>query len=542
MPVPTLNATIQAADINGQTLLIQIWGTSAVNNLTLKADMPMAQMRYYFDEHEFWNSSFQFSEVALKFYINQASVYTLVDDIAAARDGQFYITIYKANKFYWGGIIIPESLTVDIDCPMPIVEIRVVDGIKSFANQNNHAPNKTFGEILHNCITNLPWAPQVYISEILEPMIFFGLQFTVTGATDIPYYDLSFTGKFDNDYEYLQAVLKEMGHYLVQAKGIWYIVPLFMVSSGSLSGTNIDYYNETINSTTLNFSLTNTKKSSGGIYYFTRAFGRVTTNFGTNDRSASSELSDGFSSPYPTFNNMTAWQSTTAIVRNVSYFINLQLFHNFQAGVFGIASVAVYITQKSGTEWWNGNKWVSTSAVAHSQLFGGEMYNQNVQSWSFSGVLPSVQGLFEISADFEAEDTNGGQIIKSSTTVALITEEAFSGSSTLGSLNPEFIYNTESGNTNVLNLNLINSLSLGSVAGKVFNYAPYTNKEMWDLRLHLLKDFLATPKRMMECDTDNLTTPVQFYQVGEWKIIPLRMDFDLLREEGSILGWAIQKI
>lgn len=113
----------------------------------------------YDQEDKGRNQSILTSSVSISLIVKNSSIESLIEDVANAAEGRFFLEVLRDGNKYWYGYILPDQFTLN-DLPYgvnPILKIRATDGISRLkdVDYNNAGVSYTGKESFLNHIFNV---------------------------------------------------------------------------------------------------------------------------------------------------------------------------------------------------------------------------------------------------------------------------------------------------------------------------------------------------------------------------------------------------
>lgn len=550
-----VQAVINGFDIDGAAFKVEIIGPGAVVDVVeLQAGYPLAVVKWQRDESAIFTSTMMQSECEINF-IDTGNADAIINMLAGAADNTISVRVVYTGTpdvLFWCGIIMPDTLTVELSKNPKNVNIRATDGFSVLQEYTAHKGVATiheFGKVFYPIISQLICYTDNFLSSAQS--VFFQPNFEVTGASNQVFKDVIFEREFDNDYEYLNAVLNDMGLYLVHTDGYYYMISVFSIATGSFSGT---WYKEAsitpIASTTLSYSTITSKTDVGGLRRWARPFGDVALSFSngteTNDFIASEVHGTAVVDDQITVLNYKVGTSFIGVL-DCDISINSE-----RDPAASSDTVRCFAKIKYGNKWYtNKNTWSTTD-----QPYFYEDMTKYTGSGSY-GQIAFYQKKFTI--DFAASGIGDNEIFKIDIYVSAVSsgsaarlkylesqiylstqaqeEQTYTTGATLPQLQKEYFF----GDDNILNTSGLISTDLADNVQDLWTDGTLTDY-LHVIRASALKDATADPSEILEATIDNLVGPASFYNVATHKCMPLSLEMDMARKEGAIVGFKVGTI
>lgn len=536
-------------DINGDAVQFEIWGPDdGRGSVEFTAGFPFINIEWQRSEDDIFNDAFMFSEARVQLIIKDNIQRTLIEEIAGSLPNEHAVRILIDNVQYWTGILLPETLVIGMDCNPTVIDIRAVDGFRTLTDYKEHDITQTMAWNVYKILNNLPnW--QFYPTSAQS--IFFQPQIEVTGGTGNVFTDCEFQGIFDNDFEYLKAILNDLAMTMYHADGYYYIVGLLDIASGSFSGT---WYKEdsltAISSTTLNYTIYDINQDIGGVQMFTRPYNSVRAEYKRRSNIAGLVKEETYSPDEDT---------------DTINLINTSLYGDYPEDYSITIEYTVKLTKttgdntelnevlflvKSGTFYYvaDTKSWTSVAlGYAHENLILDNPNTDIIINGTFDlplGEAPNI-GIFPLQIDviWLVTDDNGvGQNSVNKASVSLkITynkdQEIFYETTSAA---PQYLFNHNFNDNNFVLLDKVYSNSLGDYVDDNWNYSTYPDDFLHILKAKKIADLIGSAISKYEFNCDNLHGPAAFYRIQNTiKMLPLRIDMDLQRKEGQLLGLKV---
>ena len=529
-------------DLENNLILVEIIGPAILGApITLTAGYPLCKIRWSRDENEIFAEPFMHSEAEFNL-LETGNASSLIAAITQAQDNIFSIRVSYVsdpNELFWCGNILPDTITVELGCIPANIQIRASDGIRSLENYNTHNQNDVFGDNFYAMMNELSCFTENFVSSAQS--VFFSPYFSVTGASNQVFKDVYFLRTFDNDYEYLKAVLNDLGMYLVHTNGAYFMISVFDISSGSLSGT---WYKEAslgvISSTTLTYSTIVSATDTGGLRRWTRPFLDVSMEFNGSDKSYGLQKSETYS-PFVTSDYQVVLdvQVSEAFFGTLDFDVWIQAYRNPSSssdvcqGALLVQYGTKYYTVKNG--------WSTTFGL----VFYEDMYNPGTTEpasiWPKKFSIDFANSGVTADANFKVSTyaTVGSAIMyQMESYVNIVADDDIFSIFNTGTSKPIYEAVNHFMDSSIIGMDRMFSSTLNDYINDVWTCTLGTGY-LHRIRAESLKDNLELPKEMIEAYIDNVEGPAAFYNVKNNKVVPVRIDFDLIRKEGSITGWKV---
>lgn len=546
-----VQAVIYGFDIDENEYKVEILGPGVVESpVELQAGYPLAVIKWQRDEGAIFTSTMMQSECEINF-IDTGNATSIINMMAGAADNTISVRVSYVGTpdvLFWCGIIMPDTLTVELSKNPKGVNIRATDGFSMLSQYTSHttiALTQEFGKVFYAILNNLVCYQDNYPASAQS--VFYQPYFTVTGAANQVFKDVIFERVFDNDYDYLNAVLNDLGLYLVHTNGYYYMVSVFSVDAGSFSGT---WYKESsitaISSATLSYSTITSKTDVGGLRRFTRPFSNVLMHYEQSaDRQRFIEDASATGSSHTiTMHSITC----EAMYPYHKFTISGQaLIEASSPDLSDFRQVDFEIKYGSKYMLWDGS-WTTTATWLQIPLDFQGINAESIGVFTFFGNLfaaySSGSYLFTIKARFQSEDTTpAGNLAREYCTMDIILDTAaedeftYSTGSTKPILETDIYFVTR----NVLAIDSMYSTGLASYIGTLWTDGTLTDY-LHEIRAAAIKDATADPQEVVEATIDKLAGPASFYNVATHKCVPLSLEMDMTRKEGNIVGWKVGTI
>lgn len=543
-----VHAYAQGFNVNNEAFKVEILGPGPVDTVVqLQAGYPLVNLRWQRQEDGIFTDPFMTSECEINF-LDTGNAGDLIANLASAADNVWTMrVVYEGDPdtLFWCGLIMPDTLTIELGCD-PNVNIRATDGFSVLKDYNVHQTGgyNAMGAVFYSIMNQLKNYADNYSSA--NQSVFFSPQYEVTGATNQVFKDCQFERYFENDYEWLRAVLNDLSMYIVHTNGYYYLLSIFDLAAGSFSGT---WYKEAsltvVSSATLTYSTKTAQTDEGGLRRFTRPYNDVIT-----------VLAEGEGVPY------TASRTGTAValidilpVDDFPYFNEIdgsvEIQYNGWVTKTSTASTdqdtfALYV--RVGSYYWTGSEWDQNAQPCVSQV---HPYYSDLAELNYDGVisipfdeLPTFVSptVIDIVARFKEGNQlgSGGNARYTDAFVKVIVSTNGNVNYETGTNEPRLEvshYFDESG----LGGNRIYSASLSDYVNDNWEFG-LEDGFLHRVRANTLKAEGVNPEEIIEAYIDQVQGPANFYNVVGRKCVPIRLEMNFERQEGTILGWKVGTI
>lgn len=538
------------AEINGwrcddKLICIEIWGQGTYEDfIVLDGADNMCMITHSRNEQQVFTDPFMFAEITLRWVNNSADSETVISAIAASQEGDFFLQVIldpsTLNQRVITGIILPDTLTVDLDCK-GVAELRAFDGLKTLENYSTHVATDTLATNFWRMLNNLPNYAGFYPTTAQS--VFFSPQFLVTGSAAQVFKDCKFERTFDNDYDYLQAVLSDLNMFLVHTNGYWYLIGLTLWTSGSISGTWYKEQSQTaLSSTTLNYSTVVSDIEEGGLRRFTRPFKDVVSTYTPSDTKKVLNLSEATSGPTDV---LDAFSATGRFIAPNSPVIIQGLAKLIATSGAPTDTRDIRIQVKFGTKYLtDGGTWTTTASwiplpidfVSATYYSVGNIYIHV----DLAASLVSGYNEFSIRAEYTSDDGGSGNldVMQLDITLTLPAADTEEETYTTGSARPayEIPYNFSSGS--ILGIDGVYSNGLASYVSNQFALGANTG-ELHKVRATALKTILANAQTIYECFATSFNGPVLFYEILGDDTLPILCSHNLIKQEATLTALVV---
>ncbi len=546
-----VQAVINGFDIDGAAFKVEILGPGEPEApIELQSGYPLAVIKWQRDEGALFTSTMMQSECEINF-IDTGNAASIITMLAGAADNTISVRVVydeSPDVLFWCGIIMPDTLTVELSKDPKNVNIRATDGFSMLSQSTAHASIATtqeFGKVFYAMMNTLVCYQDNYPAA--NQSVFYQPYFTVTGATNQVFKDVIFERVFDNDYDYLNAVLNDLGLYIVHTNGYYYMISVFDVAGGSFSGT---WYKESsitaISSSTLSYSTITSKTDVGGIRRWTRPFNDILMTYNQSaDRMRFEE------------DEHSTGSSHTITMHSITC-ENMYPFHKFTITGQALLEASspdlsdfrqIDFEIKYGSKYmlWDGS-WTTTATWLEIPIDFQGINADSIGVFTFFGNLyaayTSGSYLFTIKARFQSEDTTpAGNLAREFCRMDIVLENqdedefTHSTGTTKPILETEIYFVTR----NVLAIDSMYSTGLASYIGTLWTDGTDSGY-LHELRAAALEDALLDPQEVIEAYIDKLAGPASYYNVATHKCVPVSLEMDMATKEGNIVGFKVGTI
>jgi hypothetical protein len=551
-----LKAYCDFKNIDGELRRVEIWGPTSklpATPVELESAYPVAVINWQRKEDGIYTDPIMFSELSFRFYNVDGDADVIINQIIGGTENEWSIALFNSNpdpkELLWCGTILTDTLTSELGGPSELIEIRAADGFKTLQNYTTHDDVNVMGTNFYKCIRNTIGFTDHIGSAATS--VFFGPQFTVPGTINQVFKDVVFEREFDNDYDWLVAVLNDLALYLVHWNGKYYFIPIFYAASGNISGTNYKEDLTVVSSSTLSFSTLTTDINWKGTKRWTRPYKDIILSY----KSGSNTFSESSGASYSpsvwqyfenVWNRFITGKPKNDLVLTLDWYAEM-LKDSGSTNHFNIFNLYV----KYGTKWFRGSDktWVTSSAIADFNNVTGEsgttIYGQGVLNIPLGTADVSADSLLTVTLEFR--QANSGVTIINSTNWGLlftIQSEIDDIEHETGTNRPQLEGTFSFNGLGIFPIDALFSSSLSggsyidnnwefpSIGGSLYGY-------LHVLKADLLKDNGIDPEELVEGFIDNLDGPLAFYNILGLKCLPLRLQMDMNRKEGTITAWKV---
>lgn len=541
-------AYADGADLDSNTVRVAIYGPDDSRSaVEFTAGFPLCTIKWRRDESGIYTDPFMVGEADINFLIETTAQDTLIREIANSAENTFSVQITVEGVRYWTGMIIPDTLSIELDCEPSNVNIRATDGLTNLKNYNNHDINY---EYIYNFFTIMGQLKNWQFYPSNASSVFFNPQFIVDGSAKQVFQDVFFERQFDNDYEYLAAILNDTGCFMVQTNGYWYIIGLLNWAGGSLSGT---WYKEdslaAVSSTTLNYSTIDVNLDVGGIRRFTRPFEGVASAF---DESGDIQATQNYSGT--TAHSPAVWTYTETVISktvdpvSLGYELEIQYWAEMQKNT-GSSSHFNRFNWKVqfGTKYYNAatNAWNTTSSnIAHFDNVAGDSNSTIYVIGSFKVPLSAAgyntAQTLTITLDFTQANSGVTVITNTAYNTSFIGNDLQNTEYQTGTTLPHMEIKHYFSGGNGLTGDMLYSGYLADYVGNNWSWPSGIGAPtgyLHELRADAIAARIDEAESLFECRIDNMDGPINFYRITKGrKLVAIHFEQDMQRREGSILG------
>jgi hypothetical protein len=551
-----LYAFSEGEDINGDVCRVEIWGPYRGDApVEFTAGYPFCFLKWSRNEDEIYTDPFMFGEADINLLLETTAQEAILDGIAQSQENTYSVQIKVDGVRYWTGLLLPDTLTVEIDCNPANINIRASDGWQVLKASKNAAPAMT----LHDAFYTL--LGQLKNFEFYDPnfqSVFYQPQFEIIGSPDQVFVDAYFYHTAENDFEFLKAILNDLGMYVVQTNGYWYIIGLMNVGSGVFNGTWYREINDTpISSATLNYSTIVVNTDRGGIKRFTRPFNTVQSNYkasklvtGYNDSKSYSPAAD--ISDHTIYDEFIHDQVDEKMVLKIDLNSDVSVVtgsNNYQ--------VNCDVVIKCGVNYYDGQGFWQPSYI--------RAFRFSTSDYEFSGT--DIKAFVWATMEIPFEDL--GTTALSQLTIDCrysiwdvpnvapvngnILGVNFGGVITAEDVNIESSYTTDNTDTppiltidhyfndgGILKVDVIESLHHNDIVDDQWQWSAGVGSPtgyLQKLRADAIASLITNAETLFEISCDNLNGPASFYRIIKLqKLMPIQIDQDMIRREGKLLG------
>jgi hypothetical protein len=553
-----LKAYCDFKNIDGELRRVEIWGPTSKLPLAaveLESAYPVAVINWQRKEDGIYTDPIMFSELSFRFYNVDGNADVIINQIIGGTENEWSIALFNSNpdpkELLWCGTILTDTLTSELGGPSELIEIRAADGFKTLQNYTTHDDVNVMGTNFYKCIRNTIGFTDHIGSAATS--VFFGPQFTVPGSTDQVFKDVVFEREFDNDYDWLVAVLNDLALYLVHWNGMYYLIPIFYAASGNISGTNYKEDLTAVSSSTLSFSTLTTDINWKGTKRWTRPYADILNVYDSSGEQYVDSITTSHS-PSVSSNSLTMFSKTVGdkILTNLEIEYAVSIIKSASStGCNHLISLIVqhgsyYYSRKSAS-------WTTTPSVASYTQATNEVgvvidLDNTAKVPMLTSPAPN-NSLLSVTLSVTLQDTSGSPkvitSIRHSITMDLVGESDAVAEYATGTTEPRLEIKHYFNDESVLSIDGLYSNSLGtqisnnwefpSIGGSVYG-------KLHVLKSDLLKDNGIDPEELVEGFIDNLDGPLAFYNILGLKCLPLRLQMDMNRKEGTITGWKVGTI
>jgi hypothetical protein len=507
----------------------------------------MCRITHARNEQEVFTDPFMFAEITLRWLNNSLDSEVVIAAIAASQEGDFFLQIIldpeTLNQRLITGIILPDTLSVDLDCK-GVAELRAFDGLKTLENHSTHIATDEIAVNIYRMLQKLPNFKQFYPTT--GQSIFWNEQYEVIGATNEVFIDCSFQRTFSNDYEYLQAVLTDLQMFIVHTKGYWYIIGLINWSIGSIVGT---WYKEqtyaALSTATITYTSIDSDIEEGGLRRFTRPYKDVVLEYSPNGDGDAITAAGSYGTPVTSvtltpYSDLIDGKLASDAIVTLDFYAELTKTSTSNTHLHRFL-----LTVQYGTKYYNGatKAWQSTTTLAQSDYTTGDtdalqgVYGNLVLPLGKAGV---TDGTLTISMEFKIVASPSNIMSAASFSGRLILDETPAVIHQTGTATPAFKGDFYFNDGYLIRVNGMFSNDLSDFVDANWKKGLATHRYLHELRADQLKTLLATPGTIYEVFATNFDGPVAFYELLDVIGLPIICSHDLIKQEASVTALTFE--
>jgi hypothetical protein len=538
-----------------------IWGMSCTNELlevgiygptyqdeivNLTGADNMCVITHSRDENNWMSDTMMIAEIGVRWINDGASSEGIINAIVNGEEGDFCVAVVRDiegdNELLITGVINPDTLTVEMGCN-GVVNMRAFDGLRTLKNYNTHIPTDPFAANFYRMMHKLPNFDNFYPSTAQS--VFFSPQFTVTSAANQVFLDVAFERQFENDFDYLNAVLNDLLLMLVHTNGYWYMVGLKEWAVGSISGT---WYKEqsytAISSSTLNYTTYSPNVDEGALRRFTRPYGIIQLNYSPEGQSANAQATIAHSPAVDNY-NMTVVNDAIFGRPAKDFMLRVDYYTEITKNTGSTSHVNYFsFNVQYGSKYYDGvNKAWTTSSSVYAHSFNNTGTSENtVGGFGFFELPIGLAGI-----------TNATLIVRAIYNVnigtANVITNTYAGLTFTGSAQESIVY-TDGTTGSVLSgtmffadnytprINGMFSFDLNAYTGNSWSNGVTTNF-LQNHKAAALKENLSPARTLYECFIDDNHGPLAFYDILGNTALPVYCQQNVLRLEGNIVALSV---